>query len=146
MTAVSYTRIISKVLRIPILLLVMSCSVNVDDREGQVTEVSPSGRGLSFADREFDIPVFVYHRFADSRYPTTNIDTSLFREHLQAIKDAGFRSVSFSELKELIATNDRLNRLCMITIDDGYKSVLRGVRILKEFEFGATVFVNTSTL
>ena len=149
MTAASFTHITSRLLSLTIAVLAISCSV---EEKGKEIDEKPEAfvpsteRSLVPEDVAFDIPVFVYHRFSDSRYPTTSIDTALFREHLSIIKEAGFEAVSYSGLRRRISSADNMENLCMITIDDGYKTVLRGVSILQEFEFGATVFVNTSTV
>ncbi len=42
--------------------------------------------------------VFVYHRFNDSRYPSTNITTDNFKAHLEALKDEQFTVLTLGEV------------------------------------------------
>jgi len=130
-------------------LLLLSCSSNTDSQTG--TEVSNDSVNsvevsLDLETQVFDVPVFVYHRFGDDRYPSTNISLGTFREHLKYLTQKGYRAISLSELDSLLRSGDLQEKVCVITIDDGYRSVERGVEILDEFGFTATVFVNTETV
>lgn len=94
-----------------------------------------------------EIICFVYHRFGDNRYPSTNIQTELFHKHLQYIKSKGFRVLTLSEAITGLKKNTLQGKTAVITIDDGYKSFKTGaVPILEEYGYPATLFINTNTI
>lgn len=97
---------------------------------------------------KMDIPCFVYHRFGDGRYPSTNVTLSEFRSHLQYLKDEGYRVLTFGEAVKVIQNQKPiLDKLACITVDDGYKSFERGAMpLLREFGYKATLFINTETV
>lgn len=43
---------------------------------------------------KINIPCFIYHRFADDRYPSTNITLPEFESHLKYLKQNNFNPVS----------------------------------------------------
>lgn len=94
------------------------------------------------------INAFVYHRFNDSRYPSTNISLDKFRAHLQILQDEHFTVMSLGGALEALHHGDGLpDRCAVITVDDAYRSFLTdGWPLLKEFGYPATLFVNTDTV
>jgi peptidoglycan/xylan/chitin deacetylase (PgdA/CDA1 family) len=99
-----------------------------------------------FAQRN-EVISLVYHRFGDNRYPSTNISLTTFEDHLKYLKSAGFKSVTFSEGLQIIASDAVKGKTVAITVDDGYQSFFEdGLPLLKKYGFTATLFVNTSTI
>ncbi len=87
----------------------------------------------------------VYHRFGNDRHPTTNIDTKLFRKHLQYLSDNNYQVLTFGKAVTKLRSGDLDNgKYVVITVDDGYKSFKKqAFPILERFGFNATLFVNT---
>lgn len=95
------------------------------------------------------VVVFVYHRFGDDRYPSTNISTDMFDKQLLYLKNNGFKVLSFGASVDYI--NDPslpyLGKVACITIDDGYKSFKEnGLPVLKKYGFPSTMFINSETV
>ncbi|WP_268124447.1 polysaccharide deacetylase family protein [Roseivirga pacifica] len=92
------------------------------------------------------INTFVYHRFGDDRFPSTNIATAAFEAHLKHLKTEGYKLVTASEAKALLA-QEIDSKLAAITIDDGYKSFFKnGLPLLQKYGFTATLYINTETV
>tara|TARA_A100000171_G_scaffold29164_1_gene27274 strand:- start:7567 stop:8604 length:1038 start_codon:yes stop_codon:yes gene_type:complete len=97
---------------------------------------------------QHEVTSLVYHRFGDDRFPSTNIATETFEEHLKFLKDQGYTSLTISEVADEVndSTSSR-KKLVAITIDDGYKSFYeKGLPLLKKYGFKATLFVNTKSI
>jgi peptidoglycan/xylan/chitin deacetylase (PgdA/CDA1 family) len=92
--------------------------------------------------------VFVYHRFNDSRYPSTNITTAAFKAHLETLKVEQFTVLTLGEVVDRMRAGESLPQRCaVISIDDGYLSFLTdGWPLLKQYGYPATLFVSTDTV
>ncbi|MDH3454596.1 MAG: polysaccharide deacetylase family protein, partial [Desulfuromonadales bacterium] len=92
--------------------------------------------------------VFIYHRFNDPRYPSTNISLQDFRAHLELLAQQGFNVLKLSQVVELLQQGLLLPQRCaVITVDDAYRSFLSGAwPLLKEYGYPATLFVSTDTV
>lgn len=92
--------------------------------------------------------IFIYHRFNDSRYPSTNISSANFRAHLQLLHEEHFSVLSLGEVVDAIENNKELPERCaVITVDDAYRSFLvEAWPLLREFGYPVTLFVNTDTV
>lgn len=92
--------------------------------------------------------VFVYHRFNDSRYPTTNISSADFRSHLDYLRQKGVAVLSLGQVVERLKGNVPLPKRCaVITVDDAYKSFITDAwPLLQEYGFPATLFVSTDSI
>lgn len=95
---------------------------------------------------DLHIPAFVYHRFGDSRYPSTNVSLEQFESHLKIIREEGFTTLTLSEALDAI-DKGRPGRFTVISVDDAYKSFLTGaVPLLQTYGMKATLFVTTGTV
>jgi peptidoglycan/xylan/chitin deacetylase (PgdA/CDA1 family) len=92
--------------------------------------------------------VFIYHRFNDSRYPSTNISSRNFQSHLEILHQQGFTVLTLGQILDKIKHGESLPERCAaITVDDAYRSFLTsGWPLLKSFNFPATLFVSTDTV
>ncbi|HLF35630.1 MAG TPA: polysaccharide deacetylase family protein [Cyclobacteriaceae bacterium] len=90
----------------------------------------------------------MYHRFGDSRYPSTNISTQLFKSQLQYLKDNNFTVITFGEAIKRISEGGKIeNKTVVLTIDDAYSTFNENaLPLLNQFGFKATLFVNTETV
>ena len=85
----------------------------------------------------------MYHRFNESKYPSTNIQTNIFKEHLRIIKDS---KLEFYNPKNFESKYDtpKNNKKILITIDDGFKSFYSEAwPILKKEKIPFILFVST---
>lgn len=100
---------------------------------------------VAFAD---EANVFVYHRFNDSRYPSTNISLNDFRAHLDLLRQQQFVVLTLGQVVASLKEGKSLPQRCaVVTIDDGYRSFLTdGWPLLQEYGYPATLFVSTDTV
>ncbi len=121
------------VLKISILLNVypqeISNSISIDKEQSHV-----------------NINCFVYHRFGDERYPSTNVSEEYFESHLRYLKDNDYEVLTLGEAVHLLRSGvNSKPKLVVLTIDDGYKSFLTsGMPLLRKYGFKATMFINTN--
>lgn len=94
------------------------------------------------------ITCFVYHRFGDNRYPSTNISTSEFRGQLAYLKQNNFTVWTMGKAVEAIMNGEIIpSRTVVLTIDDGYRSFYENaLPLLEEFGYPATLYINTANV
>ena len=85
----------------------------------------------------------MYHRFDESKYPSTNIEVEVFKEQLKIIEDEGIKFIHPNEFKKSIL-QDKTKRKVLLTIDDGLLSFYENAwPILREKKVPFILFVNT---
>ncbi len=98
-------------------------------------------------DYDKEVVCFVYHRFGDDRYPSTNITVDTFETHLKFLKENGFQVLTLSGAIDYLKSSRPKQKTAVITIDDGYTSFYQnGLPILTKYGFPATLFINTETV
>ncbi len=99
----------------------------------------------SFALAADHATVFVYHRFGDSRYPSTNTSLADFRAHLETLRGGGYAVLPLGEIIARLRDGRPLPERCVaLTVDDAFRSFFNGgVPLLREYGYPATLFVNT---
>ncbi len=110
---------------------------NVEARiEGYVT-ASPET-----LDDDCQVPILLYHDISDN-VGEFSISEETFRAHVQALKQAGYRTVSLSDLISYVEHGTPLpKKPLVITFDDGYESnITIAAPILAEYGMCATVNV-----
>ncbi len=96
---------------------------------------------------EKEVVSFVYHRFDDNRFPSTNIAAKNFEAHLQWLKAHQVQVLNLSDAIDYIKSDAAIKRTAVITIDDGYKSFHQnGLPLLIKYKMPATLFINTETV
>jgi poly-beta-1,6-N-acetyl-D-glucosamine N-deacetylase len=92
--------------------------------------------------------IFMYHRFGESRYPSTNITLQQFEEQLDFFENNNFTVLPLGEIVEALKQNKQLpDRSIAITIDDAYLSVYKeAYPRLKAKGYPFTVFVATGVV
>lgn len=97
---------------------------------------------------ELEIVSFVYHRFGDTRFPSTNISINDFEKHLQYLKQEGYQVLNLEDAVESFYKEEKVaDKVIALTIDDGYQSFFSGaLPLLRKYEFPATVFINTASV
>ena len=126
------------------LLLGWSCSPNTGDQpQHEEKPVPEDGNGRKH------VVCFVYHRFGEDKYPSTNISLTLFEAHLQYLHDQQFEVLTLGEALDYLQDPTRpfREKVAVITVDDGYKSFLTGaIPLLSKFGFESTLFINTESV
>lgn len=96
---------------------------------------------------EKQVVCFVYHRFGDSRYPSTNTTLADFEAHLKYLKNNGYQVLTLEQAADYLHSDDPAKKTAVITIDDGYESFYKnGLALLEKYRFPATLFINTETV
>lgn len=94
-----------------------------------------------------EVVCFLYHRFGEDRYPSTNTSIGDFRAHLQYLQANGYQVLTFSAAMDYLKSPEPVQKTAVITIDDGYSSFYaNALPLLREFGFPATLFINTQTV
>lgn len=92
--------------------------------------------------------VFIYHRFGDARYPSTNTSLADFRAHLDLLRDGGYTVLPLADIAAHLRKGTPLPERCVaITVDDAFRSFLKGAMpLLREYRYPATLFVNSGEM
>lgn len=92
--------------------------------------------------------VFVYHRFGDARYPSTNISIETFAAQLQLLKERDYTVLTLGEIVDRLRDGKAIPERCAaLTVDDAYTTFLSGAMpLLRRFGYPVTLFVNTDTV
>ena len=92
--------------------------------------------------------IVMYHRFGESRYPSTNISLEQFDAHIAHLSSGKYNVVPLAEIIDTLRAGKLLpDRTVAITIDDAYQSVLEHAwPRLKAANFPFTLFVATSPI
>ena len=97
---------------------------------------------------ENSVAVFVYHRFGENDYPSTNIRINQFKKHLDELTKNNYNVVSTEEIVDALINNKDLpEKTVALTIDDAFFSIYkRAWPLLKEKKLPFTIFVSTGPL
>jgi len=92
--------------------------------------------------------IFIYHRFGESRYPSTSISLEDFRSHLEILRQEEVEVLRLGEVVERLRNGRPLpEHIAVLTIDDGFRSFLTGAMpLLREYGFPATLFISTDSV
>lgn len=90
-----------------------------------------------------DAHIFVYHRFGDSRHPSTNTSLQELRNEFNHFKKNGYKVVTLETLVDALKAGEEIpDNWVVLTIDDNFKTFYtNGLPIFKEFGYPFTVFV-----
>lgn len=92
------------------------------------------------------IHAFMYHHIGmEEKYPSTSVSIEQFEKHLAYLQEQEYTVLTLGEaLKRLYSGNNVPERIAVITMDDGYRSIWNNaLSLLEEYDFPATIFVAT---
>ncbi|MCW8860740.1 MAG: polysaccharide deacetylase family protein [Deltaproteobacteria bacterium] len=91
---------------------------------------------------------FIYHRFDEQRYPSTNISSAVFTEQLEYLRTNKIEVLSLPRVAELLATGQALpDQAAALCVDDSYRSFYDvAMPLLREYDYPVTLFVNTDAV
>lgn len=114
----------------------------------KVQSVIDSLQVVSVQESSKHVVAFVYHRFGDPRYPSTNVGLRDFESQLQYLKNENYKVLAFTDaVRYLQDDRAKMDKVACLTIDDGYESFYKdGWPLLKKYGISATMFLNTSTV
>lgn len=108
------------------------------------------GAGTMGVQAQQQVPILLYHNLASSyENPLLHITREQFAQHMAALRQAGYQSITYAELIEAGASGGGTLPVhpIIITFDDGYRSVYTDAfPILQEQGLCATVFVITGRM
>ena len=92
--------------------------------------------------------VFMYHRFGESDYPSTNITLKQFEEHLKEFSQEKSNVVALEFMIDAFNTKtDLKENTIAISVDDGYRSIITEAwPRMKKYGFPLTVFISTEPI
>ena len=92
---------------------------------------------------DYGIISIMYHRFEESKYPSTNIQLEVFKEQLSIIEIENIKFVNPNEFENELVNNKKQRKI-LLTIDDGLLSFYENAGpILKKRKIPFILFVNT---
>ncbi|MFA5008364.1 MAG: polysaccharide deacetylase family protein [Candidatus Omnitrophota bacterium] len=96
----------------------------------------------------YTTPILMYHSFDESK--TKNfaaVSKDNFYKQMKFIKEKGYKVIPLNDYCCMLKDENPVPRnLVVITIDDGYKDNLEAIKILKDFNFPATLFVTINRI
>ena len=104
---------------------------------------------IIFADQLFakenSAAVFLYHRFGENKYPSTNTKMSQFKKHIDELTNNNYNVISIKEIVDaFVNKKDLPEKTVGITIDDAFLSIYKKAwPLLKEKKLPFTIFVST---
>jgi len=92
--------------------------------------------------------VFMYHRFDENRYPTTNIRIGQFESQLNYLQREGFTVWPLRRLLDAVFNGKEVpDKTVALTVDDAYLSVYRhAYPIIRKHGLPLTVFVSSDAV
>ena len=90
-----------------------------------------------------DAHIFVYHRFGDSRYPTTNTSIKELKKEFDFFKDNGYKVIKLDTLVNALKQHKKIDdKWVVLTIDDNFKSFYQnGLKVFKKYHYPFSLFV-----
>ncbi|BAF70946.1 polysaccharide deacetylase family protein [Nitratiruptor sp. SB155-2] len=94
-----------------------------------------------------DAHIFVYHRFGDPRYPSTNTSLAELEAQFTYFKQHHYKVVSLSTLVQALQNKKEIpSNWVILTIDDGFKSFLNALPLFLKFHYPFTLFLATKPI
>ena len=85
----------------------------------------------------------MYHRFNETKYPSTNIQLEIFKEQLKIIEDEGIKFIHPKKFEQSLIEKKK-ERKILFTVDDGLLSFYKNAwPILKKNKIPFILFINT---
>ena len=94
------------------------------------------------------VNTFIYHRFDENRYPSTNISTDIFTQQLEYVKAQGIEVISLGEVVKRLTNGEELPAHAVsFCVDDAFRSLYDvGMPIIRQYGIPLTLFVNTAAV
>ena len=98
--------------------------------------------------KENSASIFVYHRFGEENYPSTNVKMDQFKKHINELTENNYNVLPVPEIiNAFINKTDLPEKTIGITIDDAFLSIYKKAwPILKKKNLPFTIFVSTGSV
>ena len=101
---------------------------------------------IKYYSNDMGILSLIYHRFDESKYPSTNIQMSVFKDQINIIKDLNYKFYNPENLEKNF-NKQKNEKKILITIDDGFSSFYENAwPYLKENKIPFILFVSTEAV
>ena len=111
-----------------------------------ITFASNQSKAFASNNKAFDdygLISIMYHRFNESKYPSTNIQIDIFKKQLEIIENEGIQFIHPKDFLQSLNLKKQ-DRKILFTVDDGLLSFYENAwPILKEKKIPFILFVNT---
>ena len=94
------------------------------------------------------VSVFMYHRFDENKYPSTNVTEKQFLSHIDYVLKNKIKILSLEEIIETLDRNEKFNEKAIaFSVDDAYSSFYKiAWPLFKEKNIPVTLFVSTDII
>ena len=94
------------------------------------------------------VNTFIYHRFDETRYPSTNISTDIFTQQLEYVKKENVEIIPLGEVVNRLSSGEDLpEHAVSFCVDDAFRSLYDvGMPIFRKYGIPLTLFVNTAAV
>ena len=140
---------IKLIISVILIFFLISCWADRNENESGNTGQDVTARAAIASGKKIQVTAncFLYHRFNEGKYPSTNISASLFEDQLKYLIGNKIPVITLGDLFRLAPDDNKPDRYAILTIDDAFKSFYRyGFPLLKKYDLKATLFVNTETI
>jgi len=101
---------------------------------------------IKYYSDDMGILSLMYHRFNENKYPSTNIQMDVFKQHIEIIKSLEYDFFDPNDLKKNFHVKKE-NKKILITIDDAFSSFYEFAwPYLKEKKIPFILFVSTEAV
>ncbi|MDB2515292.1 polysaccharide deacetylase family protein [Candidatus Pelagibacter bacterium] len=101
---------------------------------------------IKYYSDDMGILALIYHRFDESKYPSTNIKMSVFKEQMRIIKELNYSFYNPGELENNFDLKKKEKKI-LITIDDAFTSFYENAwPFLKKEKIPFILFVSTEAV
>ena len=94
------------------------------------------------------VSVFMYHRFDENKYPSTNVTEKQFLSHIDYVVSNNIKILSLDEIIKTLDRNEKFNEKAIaFSVDDAYSSFYKiAWPLFKEKNIPVTLFISTDII
>ena len=94
------------------------------------------------------VSTFMYHRFGESKYPSTNVTEEQFLSHIEYIMENGIKVLKLDDVINQLEQKDVFtNKAVAFSVDDAYRSFYEiAWPVFRENDIPVTLFVSTDII
>ena len=94
------------------------------------------------------VSVFMYHRFGEDRYPSTNVTEKQFLSHINYVLDNDIKIIELEKIIRNLEKNEKINEKAIaFSVDDAYSSFYEiAWPIFRDRNIPVTLFVSTDII
>lgn len=103
---------------------------------------------LSETFKDNGVSTFMYHRFGEDKYPSTNVSIEQFASHIEHVVNSNYNIISLEEVIKIIDENNELEKNTIaFSIDDAYESFyINAWPLFKKYQIPVTLFISTDEI